>query len=184
MPCNVVVEGEVATLRVTLVDRGPHAGAFEFSEILEPEDSERDADELRKELEEELTDEARRLLASDGVSVTLTWERGSLEIAALIVCGKVVADIGAFLTGVREIRDLFPKRIRDRISDWLGRDVAMRDSSLEMGRGLLRGKAEESSSEGDGAGFSPVELAAYAGLSLVVLVVVAGVVILGVSTFL
>jgi hypothetical protein len=186
MPCRMIVEGEVATLRVTLVDRGNAPTALEFSEIFEREALDRNPEELRKDLEEELTDEARRLLASDDVSVTLSWKRGSLEVAALIACGKVVADVGAFLTGVREIRDLFPQRIRDRISAWLGRDVAMRDSALEMERGLLRGKAEDDSgtAAAGGEAYSPVELAMYAGLSLVVLIVIAGLVILGVTAFL
>jgi hypothetical protein len=94
----------------------------------------------------------------------------------------VVADLGAFLGGVREIRNLFPERIRQRISAWLGRDVAMRHARLETGAGLLRATPAEAEKAEAARGSRPVgvgELAAYAGLALVVLVIVTAVVIGG-----
>jgi hypothetical protein len=175
MPCAIVVEGEVATLRVTLDESAASPVAPELLELTE---------EQRKELEDELTDEARRLLASDDVSVTLSWSHGSLEIAALIACGKVVADIGTFLTGVREIRDLLPERIRAWISARVEGGVIVRGTALEIERGLLRGKAEDSTGGEDSNAFSPKELGWYAALSLAVLFVVGALVIWGVSAFL
>ena len=189
MPCRVVFEGELAKLRVSLVERQeelPETGVVRarrnFPEFFEGRDSGLDPEELRSSLEAELTDEARRLLESEDVTVELEWERGSLEVLALIACGKVVADIGAFLGGVREIRNLFPERMRQRISAGLGRDVAMRHARLETGAGLLRGRLEEADEAEAAGGSRPVgvgELAAYAGLALVVLVIVTGVVIGG-----
>jgi hypothetical protein len=201
MPCRVVVEGDLVTLHVTLGDPRSRTGAREFPEVFEPtegshavgqlggqseagqakeadaeQETAAEAKQTLKELEDELTDEARRLLASEDVEVTLTWKRGSLEVAALIACGKIVADVGAFLTGVREIRALVPQRIRERISAWLGRDVALRRVRLEMETGMLRGKAEkESAADGDSESrpFSVTALRSYAALSLAVLVVVA-----------
>lgn len=208
MPCRVVVEGDLVRLHVTLGDPRARTEAREFPEIWEPtegsepprqpsgqsaarqakeaDEQERaaEAEQTLKELEDELTDEVRRLLASEDVEVTLTWKRGSLEVAALIACGKIVADVGAFLTGVREIRALVPQRIRDRISAWLGRDVALRGVRLEMETGLLRGKAEkQSAADGDSESrpFSIGALAAYAGLSLAVLVIVALLVVGGLA---
>jgi hypothetical protein len=189
MPCRVVFEGELAKLRVSLVERQeelPEAGVVRarrnFPELFERGDRDLDPEELRSRIEAELTDEARRLLASDDVTVELEWERGSLEVLALIACGKLVADIGAFLGGVREIGNLFPERMRQRISAWLGRDVAMRHARLETGAGLLRGSPEEADKAEAARGSRPVgvgELAAYAGLALAVLVVVTVVVIVG-----
>jgi hypothetical protein len=189
MPCRLVLEGELAKLRVSLVERQeelPETGVVRarrnFPELFEGRDSDLDPEELRSSLEAELTDEARRLLASDDVTVELEWERGSLEVLALIACGKVVADIGAFLGGVREIRNLFPERIRQRILAWLGRDVAMRHARLETGAGLLRGTPAEAEKAEAARGSRPVgvgELAVYAGLALVVLVIVTAVVIGG-----
>ena len=190
MPCRVVFEGELAKLRVSLVERQeelPSETAVvrarrNFAELFEGRDTGLDPEELRSSLEAELTDEARRLLASDEVTVELEWERGSLEVLALIACGKVVAEIGAFLGGVREIRNLFPERVRQRISAWLGRDVAMRHARLESGAGLLRGRpadVDKAEAARGGRPFRVGELAAYAVLALAVLVIVAAVVIGG-----
>jgi hypothetical protein len=189
MPCRVIFEGELAKLRVSLVEpqeQGPETADVpvprDFPELFERQDRELDPEELRSSLEDELTNEARRLLGSEDVTVEMTWERGSLEVLALIACGKVVADVGAFLAGVREIRNLFPERIRQRISAWLGRDVAMRRARLETGAGLLRARPEDPDDAEAAREPTPVsvgDLAWYAGLALVVLVIVAGVVILG-----
>ena len=189
MPCRVVFEGELAKLRVSLVERQeelPETGVVRarrnFPELFEGRDSDLDAEELRSSLEAELTDEARRLLASDDVTVELEWERGSLEVLALIACGKVVADIGAFLAGVREIRNLFPERMRQRISAWLGRDVAMRHARLEMGAGLLRATPADADKTEAARGSRSVgvgELAWYALLALAVLVAITVVVVGG-----
>jgi hypothetical protein len=173
MPCRIAVDGELATFRAAVVDvdDSPWAYALVAGE----------AEELRRQLEEDLTDEARRLLASEDVDVTVTWEQGSLLVSALIA-GKVVADIGAFFAGVREIRTVFPKRIRDRVTRWLGRDVAVRDDRLEIEPDLLRATAEEAPKADDKTGIpaaSLKELSAYAGLSLAVLVLVAALVIGG-----
>jgi hypothetical protein len=187
MPCHIVVEGELANLRVTLVDTWGQRGRARdarlgggFSELFEPDEDARDPGELRADLESELTDEAQRLLDSDDVTVTVTWQPGSLEVAALIACGKIVADIGAFLSGVREIRQLFPQRIRDRVSLWLGRDVAMPQVRLEARTGFLHGKSEEPTEAAPASTpFSLKELAAYAGLSLLVLVLITVLVLAG-----
>jgi hypothetical protein len=204
MPCRMVVEGHIATVHVTLVDveasytrtgTAPAAPAppprvpTDFPEIFSPGEApgERDPEEMRADLEAELTDEARRLLESDDVSVELKWKRGSLEIGAILVAGKIVADVGSFLGGVRAIRDLFPGRIRERVAGWLGRDVAAAGAHVEAGTGLLRGQAEEKSTGAGGAAdgeFTVQELGWYAVLSLIVLLVVAGAVILGLELLL
>jgi hypothetical protein len=181
MACRVVFEGELAKLRVTLVE--PREDESLFFELVSGERGV-DPDELQSSLEDELTNEARRLLDSKDVTVAVSWERGSLEVLAVIAVAKVVADIGAFLGGLREIRNLFPERIRQRISEAIGRDVAMRRARLETGSGLLSGTPEEADEEKAAAGTKPVsvgELAAYAGLALAVLLVVTVVVILGAS---
>ena len=138
-------------------------------------------DELREQLEGELTHEARRILKSDELKVEVRSRSGSILVTALIV-GKVVADVGAFFAGVREIRGLFPDRIRDRVTAWLGPDVPRRDVRLIMKSGLEGAKAaDEEEAEGDPAK-RPVtakELSAYAALSLAVLLVVAALTVLG-----
>jgi hypothetical protein len=223
MPCRVAFEGDLVYLHVFLRDTRTETGERGFPEIWEPtqgrwivvrgtqeeitdaleeqlrpqeEELNAQARQWRRELEDELTDEARRLLPSEDVTedvtVTLSWKPGSLEVAALIACGKIVADIGAFLSGLREIRTLFPQRIRERISGWVGPHVAIDEIRLETKTGLLRGKAEEPSKpeeptkpsteeDSDTRPFSLGALAAYAALSLTVLVVVVLLVVGGVA---
>ena len=62
----------------------------------------------------------------------------------------------------------------------------MRDSALEMERGLLRGKAEDDSgtAAAGGEAYSPVELAITPACRWSILIVIAGLVILGVTAFL
>jgi hypothetical protein len=179
MPCRIAVDGELATLRLRLADPQEPTRNL-FLELGEGREA------LEKELGDDLTDDARRLLGSEDVTVVVEVEEGSLLVAA-VIAGKVIGEIGAFFAGLREIRALFPKRIREGISEWLGPDLAMRDKFFEMGRGLLRAKeadpedtdAKDKDGKTDPA--SLLELAAYALLSLAVLIVVALVVIKGVS---
>jgi hypothetical protein len=183
MPCRIVVEGHVATVRVTLADaEGFHEFFTSFARQEPP--GPRDPETLRASLEVELTDEARRLLESEDVTVELKWKPGSLEIAAIIAAGKIVADVGSFLGGVRAIRDLFPQRMRDRVSGWLGREVATSDALVEIGSGLLRSDAEadaKAGTKGDAGAAGVRELVMYALLTLAVLLVVAGAVIGGLA---
>jgi hypothetical protein len=167
MACRMVVEGELATLRFAL------EGAEEFPE------------ELREELADELTDIACDKLGSLGATVTLTWDPDSLEIAALIECEELVADTGAFFSGLRELRRLVPSRVRERINERLPLPVTLGPARLEAETGLLHGKAEDKDASKTAAAeaVSVRELAWYAGLSLAVLVIVGLLVILGVSAF-
>jgi hypothetical protein len=177
MPCHLVVSEELASLHLTAVD------AKNFQELRQTLEGP-EATELRSAIESELGDVARDKLGSDDVEVQLTWTLGSLELVAVITCAKLVTEVGAFLAGLREIRSVFPQRIRDHLSTWLGRDVAVRNVQMQMRDGLLHGKTDEPSAKSSDAADQPLsvgELAWYAGLSLVVLLLTALAVIGGVA---
>ena len=191
MACRMVVEGHIATVHVTLVDvearllqarpqtEGARPPVAEFPEIFRPRAAteEWDPEAFKQALAGELTEDARRLLGSRDVRVEVEWEEGSLEVAAILSAGKLVANVGAFLGGVKAIRVLFPKRIRDRVAGWLGRNVARAAARLEPGTGLLDGKAEEE--EPAKAGTGAEDLRQYAVLSVLVLVTVVAAVLGG-----
>ena len=135
-------------------------------------------------IESDLTDVAQHELDSEDVKVEVKREAGSLELAAVISCGKLVMDAGEFFTGLRECRRRFPKRVGDRLSTSVDPDVTVDVESVEVRDGLLRGRGEEAAtkaSEPADDGLSVRDLVAYAGLSLVVLLVIALAVAAGVA---
>lgn len=184
MSSRIVVDGDLATVRMRLNETSrPASHGFEvlLVESPAPGEGERPA-ELRKSLESRLTTAARAHLGS-GATVSVTWQRGSLEVAAVIAVAKVVIEIGAFLSALREIRDTFPGITRAAVEEWIGQPVAADPARLEVADGMLDGAAAEEAKAGGGGGggLGLAELGANAALALAVIAIVVVLVVVGVN---
>jgi hypothetical protein len=161
MASHVVIEGEIARARFVLA-KLPHTI---------------DLEARRPEMETDLTAAARERLEGEGVQADLTFERGSIEIVVLLTATKIVMEIGALLSALREIRGAFRKIIADHLG-------AIPDSErLEFGEDMLLGKSEDekSAAAADESAFSLDELVLTALMALLVIAVTVGLVILGVN---
>lgn len=145
MSTMVTVAGELATMRIRLHEPafGPSSG---FVEILHPEefargDRPRDPELLLKAIEDDAGRDARTALGAatriDDLESSVAWRAGSLEVTVVLSVAKLVIDAGAFLAGLRELRRLVPRTVRERVAEWLGRPVAADVARLELGAGAF-----------------------------------------------
>lgn len=189
MACTLEVEGEIATVRATLVE----LGSRDFHDLFDqPEHSGEAATApasavawLSDRLSEELTTSARELLG-DGVEVRVQLERGSLEvIAVLLAIGKLVIEVGSLLGALRELRALVPDRARGAVAGMVTGRVAVESTDVILGAGGLAAQvAGGAAAAAPATGLSSQDLWRLAATAVVTLAVTVGLVILGVAVLL
>lgn len=181
------IDGEIATIRTRFREANQNLSFPEFDEPASQEEKDH-AKELERRIAARIRTAATDLVDAKGVKVAAAIQRlpgdpVEAEVIAKLSTAGLSIEPERLLSTLRKLEVDAPDAVQDSLEDHLGRDVQLETFPLEFGAGLLDAtesdKGDNQDETEDEKGIGVGDLAGYAVLALVVLIIAAAIIILG-----